>query len=342
MDKQITVYDQIAANNIKTILLVLLFPVLLIFTLVLFNTLAIYLIEDPEYTEMGVLAFSDIFPNVNPYVNNFFLHICSSIGHLSVFFLPVTVVSFVWMAISYYLGSKMMLGFSRATPIKKSDFPKIYNMAENLAITAGLPTPELYIIEDDSLNAFATGATPKSASIALTRGIIEKLTPLELEGVIAHEMAHIANRDIRLNMLIITGLSIFSLLADVINSAFLKRRAKKQDGKVVMVAFCIFLALVIFNSIIAPIIHMAISRKREYAADANGALLTRNPLALASALEKIAVDSQVEVLHDKPTMAQACIANPHLHNKSAFNSLLASHPPIKSRISILVHMAGRL
>lgn len=343
MKKPITLYDQLAVNNLKTVLLVVLFPLLLMITLVMFNTLAICIIDDKEYTELGVRILTDIFPIIELYLNKYTIPVFSSIGHLSTFFIPVCVISFIWMLISYNFGNKMMLGFAGAEKISSKDYPKIFNMVENLAITAGLPKPKLYIIDDNSLNAFATGATPKSASVALTKGIIEKLTPLELEGVIAHEIAHIANRDVRLNMLIITGLSIFALMADLIkNAIFRKRYSRKQNAKFTVVMFFIFLALVVFNLVIAPIIHMAISRKREYAADARGALLTRNPLALASALEKISKDSQVEILESSPTMAAACIATPYFYNKASLNSLLSSHPPIKSRIDILRYMAGRL
>lgn len=346
MSKPITLYDQIASNNFKTVLLVLLFPILLMITLVIFLALALHIINDTQFTELGIYIITDIFPDIKPYVNRYTTLIFSSCGHLSVFVIPIIVLSSVWMIISYNFGQDMMLSFANASKISFKDNPKLYNLVENVAITAGIPTPKLYLIEDESLNAFATGTTPQNAAIALTSGIIEKLSLLELEAVIAHEMAHITNRDIRLNMLIITGLSIFGLMAEVIRSAFLntsrrRRRNGKSDARLIIIAFFIFIALIIFNFVIAPITHMAISRKREYAADATGALLIRNPLALASALEKISKDSQVEILEDRPIMAKACIANPHLTGHK-LNGLFSSHPPINKRINILKQMAGRI
>ena len=200
--------------------------------------------------------------------------------------------------------------------------------------------PQIYIVDDESLNAFATGRDPKHASIALTTGIINKLEPLELEGVIAHEMAHIGNRDIRLNMMIITGLSVFAFLAEMIGRSLRYPISNNKDsGKIKILLLAVMLALIVFNFFVAPIIQMAISRAREYAADATGALITRNPRALASALQKISSDARVEILDGKKTMSTACIADPR-EPKVAFQSMLATHPPIRTRIKRLMEMVG--
>ena len=234
----------------------------------------------------------------------------------------------------------MMLGFAGAKPIEKKDAPKLYNTVENTAIMAGLPMPKLYIIEDNSLNAFATGINPKNASIAVTRGLMEKLSPLELQGVIAHEMAHIGNRDIRLNMLIVVGVGIFyslgrSLLRSARNSSVRSSsRNSKNSGNSYILFWFVGIALLAFHYIIAPLIQMAVSRQREYAADSTGAKILHNSKALADALEKISSDARVEVLDSQKNMAVACIASPF----DKISGLFATHPPIEERIRRLRSM----
>ena len=221
----------------------------------------------------------------------------------------------------------MMIFFAGGKRLEKKQNPMVYNIVENTAIMAGLPMPEIYIIKDDSLNAFATGIKPGDAAIALTRGIIGRLNKTELQGVVAHEMAHIGNRDIRLNMLIITGLGIFECLGRRMLFAETGRGNSKKGSGALLVIF-VGIAFLIFNFIIAPLIHMAISRKREFAADATGAKILHNPKALADALEKIAKDSRVEILDNQKNMAVACIASPF----AKMNQLTSTHPPIEERI----------
>jgi heat shock protein HtpX len=215
--------------------------------------------------------------------------------------------------------------------------------AENVALAAGVPTPALYVIKDNSLNAFTTGHTPETSSIALTSGLIEKLSKDELEGVIAHEIAHIKNRDVRLNMLVIIGFGVLAFLADavmrMIRSAGGSNRNRsngKGGGSAILVLFGLWLLLVIFNLIVGPIINMAISRSQEYQADATAALFTRNPKALADALAKIKPDPVVEALCDNRTMSVACIAYPHAGKSLA--ELMSTHPPIDERIRRLSSM----
>ena len=228
----------------------------------------------------------------------------------------------------------MMMAFAGAKPMAKEENKKLYNMVENVAIMAGLPNPKIYIIQDESLNAFATGKNPKNAAIAFTTGILEKLEPLELEGVIAHEMSHIGNRDIRLNMLVITGIGIFGFLGRNMLRIRTSGSSRKKEGQLVILILFISIALLIFDYIVAPLIHLALSRTREYAADATGAKILHNPKALADALEKISVDSRVEVLDSQKTMAVACIASP----LAKLSGLTSTHPPIKERIRRLRSM----
>ena len=311
-----TVYDHITANNIKTFLLVLLMPILLLG--IVYLVLGISMSNDPNGWEIA-------------------WHTLCNFG------IPIGGIALIWGMISYFFGDKMMLGFAGAELVPNDGqlfHKKIYNAVENVAIAAGLPTPKVYLIKDVSLNAFATGHNPKTASIALTTGIVAKLDPLELEAVIAHEMGHIGNRDIRLNMIIITGLGVCAMLAEILfrfaHSG--SRRSSKEENGVKSIIFLIAIGLYIFNFIIAPIIRLAISRTREYAADATAAYITRNPAALASALRKISDDARVEVLDTSKNMAHACIYDPLDPERMAFFG--STHPPIKKRIERLNQMAG--
>ena len=291
-----TVYDHIASNNRKTFLLVLLFPFSLCLMVLAAMVVAFYAIGDIEfatsfiYSNVHILQWFDIVVTENN------LYFWAAVSYVAGIVPWIFIAGIIWMLISWHFGDKMILWGANAKPIELKDNPKIYRLVENVAIAAGLPCPKLYIINDDSLNAFATGRDPKHASVTLTTGIIAKLEPLELEGVIAHEIAHIGNRDIRLNMLIITGLSIFGFLADVIRIRMRSLGNNKDASKLFVVYMAIFIALSLFNLVVAPLLQLAISRSREYAADATGALITRNPAALASALSKISQDARVEVL----------------------------------------------
>lgn len=316
-----TLYDEISRNNLKTWGLILLFPFLL--GTLLSGILLLVLWNDPNRAELMRVFGRDVI-------------------------VPIMGVAFVWTLISYFMGDKMMLGFAGAKPLtlENKDHKRVYRAVENIALAAGLPTPKVYLIDDDSLNAFATGHSPKSASIALTTGIIKRLEPLELDGVIAHEMGHIGNRDIRLNMIIITGIGVCAMLADVLLRMTYMSSGSRSDnrdsGQAKLVVLLLGFALMAFAALIAPLIHMAISRTREYAADATGAYITRNPAALASALKKISSDPRVEVLDKSPNMATACIYDPTEMKKASFFSFGGTHPAVKDRINRLLNMTGTL
>ena len=325
MARAITVYDHIEQNNRKTWLLVLLFPISLT-VLVWLACLLFVILCGNDVVDAGI----SLLPQ--KWQNSMGGYLGAATGFAWDFLLPTFVMGVIWMAISYFFGGKMMMAFAEAKPMDKKENPDVYNLVENTAIMAGLPMPKVYIIDDDSLNAFATGMKPKNAAIALTSGIIKHLEKTELQGVIAHEMAHIGNRDIRLNMLIITGLGIFeSLGRSLLRSGSHSSNSKKNSGGLILF---IAIALLIFNFLIAPLIHMAISRKREFAADATGAKILHNPKALADALEKISVDSRVEVLDKQKNMAVACIASPF----AKVSQLTSTHPPINERIRRLRNM----
>lgn len=305
-----TVYDHIKRNNIKTILLVTLFPLIFIALIFLFT--------------WCVAPFDQA------------LHTTISVA------IPTIIACSVWMLISWAFGDSMILNASGAHEISPSDSKhrEIYRAVENIAMAAGLPTPRVYIIEDNSMNAFATGRSPKDASVALTRGIINRLDKLELDGVIAHEMSHIGNRDIRLDMLMITGIGVTVFAADLIlRTAMYGNHSSDNDdkGNSTIILLMVWLAFTVFNVIITPILRMAVSRNREYAADATGAHITRNPNALASALRKITTDSRVESMDHVKSMATMCIANPGAP-RELISDLMSTHPPVDKRIARLESM----
>ncbi|MDR1025817.1 MAG: M48 family metallopeptidase [Lactobacillus sp.] len=343
MAEPITVYDHIRQNNLRTMYLLILFPLSLIMLVFIACMIGAAIIDAPDFMMGGVQVIRSLWPGFMPNLNNVWeVYAWGSLGFTLYTVMPIFIVTSLWMLISYMFGDKMMLKFAEARKAKTKKDAKVYQAIENVAIMAGLPTPKAYIIEENSMNAFATGRSPKSASIALTRGLVENLTMEELEGVIAHEMAHIQNRDIRLNMLIITGLGIFGFMASLIRHSDLRikpggNKDSQHNLYIVIMMICIMTALMVFHYLVAPAIRFAVSRTREYAADATGALIIRNPKALASALRKLADDSEVKSVEDDPDMAAAFIANP-LASKLGLAKLTSTHPPLISRIERLESM----
>jgi len=236
--------------------------------------------------------------------------------------------------ISYWYSDKIALSMSRAIPVKsKEENPYLWNMVENLCITAGLPMPKLYIIPESQINAFATGRNPQNAAIAVTEGALSKLENEELEGVLAHELSHIGNRDILVSTIAVVLAGIISILADFfLRMTFWSRGDRDRDNNGIFML--IGIALAILAPIGATLIQLAISRKREFLADATGALLTRYPEGLASALEKIQKDaSPMQVASD--ATAHLWISNPFKNKMSGLHKLFMTHPPIEERIKIL-------
>jgi heat shock protein HtpX len=246
------------------------------------------------------------------------------------------VFSLVMTSVSYFSGDKIALSSSGAKEIKQADNPYVYRMVENMAITAGIKTPKVYIIEDSSINAFATGRKPELSSIAVTTGAIEKLENEELEGVIAHEMSHVKNYDIRFMMLVAVLVGSIAILSDMFLRISFFGGGKSSDKKSGHPAMIIIgLVFVILSPIIANLVKLAISRKREYLADASGSLLTRYPEGLARALEKIGRENQPMKKKSKAT-AHLFIANPFQGKK--VKKLFSTHPPLADRIRKLREM----
>ncbi len=249
--------------------------------------------------------------------------------------------SFGMTMLSYFKGDRIALATTGAKGIKKEDNPYVYRMVENLCITAGLPVPRVHIIDSPALNAFATGRDPEHASIALTTGIIEELENEELEGVIAHELAHIKNYDIRIMTIAAVLVGFIALISDMFFrarwiGAGSNRSSNNGGGKAGGIIVLIGIILLVLSPIIAELIKLAISRKREYLADASGALLTRYPEGLAGALEKIS-GSKETLPHASAATAHLFISNPF--KKRSISGLFSTHPPIKDRISKLRNMA---
>lgn len=248
------------------------------------------------------------------------------------------IISLITTSVSYFQGDKIALSISGAKPIIKEESHYVWNMVENLCITAGMPVPKVYIMNDPAINAFATGRKPELASIAITTGAIEKLKNEELEGVIAHELSHIQNYDIRFMMLVAVLVGAVSIMANIfLHGGMFRRRGSDREGGNALAIFAIIgLVLAILSPIIAQLIKLAVSRKREYLADASGALLTRYPSGLAAALEKIQAQNM--------PLQEASASTAHLFFSNPFGGknlagLFSTHPPIEDRIKKLREMA---
>lgn len=241
---------------------------------------------------------------------------------------------------SYFAGDRVVLAQSRAQELAPGAEPRLRNVVETLAIGLGIEAPKLYVIEDPAPNAFATGRDPAHASIAVTRGLLDKMDRTELEGVLAHEMSHVVNRDIRVMLLIAVLVGSVALVSDLLLRSFwwggARRRGGRDRGGGAIIAL-IAIALAILTPVIAALIQLAVSRQREYLADASGALLTRYPAGLASALRKIAADPEPLAVANKAT-ASLYIWNPLKDSPRAMDGLFDTHPPIAERIKRLEAM----
>ncbi len=247
-------------------------------------------------------------------------------------------ISIFQALISYYSGDKIALMATGASEIEKKDNPELYRIVENLAITAGLPMPKVYIINDPAPNAFATGRDPYHSSVAVTTGLLEMLEKVELEGVIAHEMSHIGNYDIRIMMVVVVLVGVVALLSDIfirVRFIFGGRDSDRSSGNGVWALVGIVAALL--APLVATMVQLAISRKREFLADASGAMLTRYPEGLAGALQKISSYGR-PMKRTSGATSHLFISNPLGVTKSSLSNLFSTHPPIEARIEALIGM----
>ncbi len=295
-----TIYSEISSNKAKTWVIVVLFVVFV-------TTLSYVFAKALGGSPISFMGFALLFSGISSFI-------------------------------SYYYSDKMILGMSNAKQIQKADNPELFRIVENLCIGDGLPMPKVYVMEDSAMNAFATGRDPKHAVICFTTGIIDKLTKVELEGVAAHELSHVKNYDTRLMSIVAILVGLVALLADFfLRSLWWRDRDSDRGSSQLQVIFLVLgIILAIVSPIIATLIQLAVSRKREFLADASGALLTRYPDGLASALEKLA--------HDKEPLEAANNATAHLyivnpfHGKDFHNwfvGLFNTHPPIPERVKVL-------
>lgn len=299
---------QIRKNNFNSILLLIAFPALLLLMFYL-----LFYFTTGEHHEDPNLLFAQTMPFVLIGVGIWFL--IAWAGHSA----------FIRMA----TGSK---------PLERMENKRVYNLTENLCIAQGMQMPKLYIIEDDSLNAFASGINQRTYSISLSRGIINKLDDDELEGVIAHELTHIRNRDVRLLIVSIIFVGIFAFLAEMAFRSLRfagsgrKSRDSKGSGAIILIAIVVT-AIAYFLSIL---LRFGISRKREYLADAGSAEMTKKPYALANALRKISNDPLIQAVESRD-VAQLFIDNPKpsTHKSASWDNMFATHPPIEKRIELL-------
>ncbi len=249
----------------------------------------------------------------------------------------------IYSMIGYYSGNRMILKMSGSRPVTKKEYPYLYHTIEGLALSAGIPPPKAYVIDDTALNAFATGRNPKNASITVTTGLLKTMNRQELEGVIAHEMSHIKNYDIRFMMLTAVLVGIVTLLSDFLLRSFLwgghrRRGTGSRGGQLTIILIVAGLILAILSPLIGQMIRLAISRKREFMADANGAILTRYPPGLAGALKKIAKDPDPLVDKANKATAHLFISTPFRKKRGMMTGLFATHPPIEERIKRLEEM----
>jgi heat shock protein HtpX len=297
-------YEQISSNKRKSFFLIFFFLVLIAALVWVFG----------QITELGSLAI-----------------------------VPAVAIALIMTWGSYYYSDKIVLRVSRAKPVKKEEYPHLYNVVEGLAIAAGLPKPRCYVIDDTAPNAFASGRNPQNAVIVVTKGLLEKLNRAELEGVIAHEMSHIKNYDIRVQTLAVVMVGVIVLLSDWIMRTFLwggrKRRSSKDSGNIGAILVIVALVLAILSPLIAQLLKLAISRKREFLADADGALLTRYPPGLASALKKLSADKEPLEAANKAT-AHLYIVNPlkDIKKGKGMAKFFSTHPPVEDRIAALEKM----
>ena len=241
---------------------------------------------------------------------------------------------------SYFAGDKIVLAQSRAKEVPEGEEKVLRDVVETLALGLGIPTPTLYVIEEAAPNAFATGRDPKHASVAVTRGLLQTMDRSELEGVIAHELSHVGNRDIRVMLLVTILVGTVALISDLLmRSMWWGGRSRDRDrGNAGAILLLVGIVMAILTPIIATLIQLAVSRQREYLADASGAFLTRYPEGLANALRKIAADEHVLSVANKAT-ASLYIANPLKDHPFQFDHLFDTHPPIEERIKRLEAMA---
>lgn len=312
------IQTQQSRNNRRSAILLILFPCLV--TALLYLACYLFMVFGYGQSMEGELM---------PMINELFINA-----------LPYTLGAvLIWFMIAFWANTSIINAATDSKPLDRKENKRVYNLVENLCMANGMKMPKINIINDNSLNAFASGINERTYTIALSRGIIDKLNDDELESVIAHELSHIRNRDVRLLIVSIVFVGIFSMLTQITLHAITRVRIRSNDkgGAGVLVIILIALVTAAIGFFFSSMMRFAISRKREYMADAGSAEMTKNPLALASALRKISADPDIEAVK-REDVAQLFIQHPKKQPQSGlngFSGLFATHPPIEKRIAIL-------
>lgn len=318
----IGIQTQQSRNNFRSALLLFLFPCLVVGLLYVFCYLFVWL----SLSGQGY-PLQEMFPYANYYFVRWAPFVLGGV--------------LIWFVVAYFANTRMIEAATGSAPLERRDNKRVYNLVENLCMSQGMRMPKINIIYDNSLNAFASGINERTYTVTLSQGIIDKLNDEELEAVIAHELTHIRNRDVRLLIVSIVFVGIFSMIGQIAFRTFLyaPRHRSGNDNKGNGAALLMLLAVVvaIIGYFLATLMRFAISRKREFMADAGAAEMTRNPLALASALRKISADPDIEAV-TREDVAQLFIQHPGRQAMGfvgKLSSLFATHPPIEERIRIL-------
>ncbi len=290
--------------------------------------------ENKQETIFIMVAFVAVITAIGWFVGEFFFE-----GSGSTFIGLALIFSGISSYISYYNSDKIVLAISGAQKVTQEQAPDLHNLVENMGIASGLPKPEIYVIEDTAMNAFATGRDPEHAVICFTTGIIQKLEKRELEGVIAHEMSHVGNYDVRLMSIVSVLVGSITLLADwFTRGMFYGSGRKSRNSELSGPLMLIGIVLIVLSPVIATLIKLALSRNREFLADSTAALITRYPQGLARALGKIAQDGEILEAANGAT-AHLYISNPLKGGQGGWMaSMFSTHPPVEERIRRLTEM----
>jgi len=312
-------HQQQARNNFRSALLLCLFPCLVVALTLLFSVLIVFFASENQMNanvwEQSLQVFAQLAPLI--------------LGGVA-----------VWFIIAYFANTAIIRSATGARPLQRKENKRVYNLVENLCMAQGMTMPQINLIEDDSLNAFASGINNRTYTVSLSRGIINKLDDDELEGVIAHELTHIRNRDVRLLIVSIVFVGIFAMLTQIAFRALRfapgRSRNNGKNGAGMLVLVLIALAVAAIGYLFSTLMRFAISRNREYMADAGAAEMTRRPDALANALRKISRDPDIEAV-TRNDIAQLFIEHPRKKEPlfAGISNLFATHPPIQKRIAVL-------
>jgi len=313
------IQTQQSSNNVRSLILLCLFPCLVVGLVLLFCYLLVMFSAEGNYSTPEIWDVTmQLFVQIAPYAFGGVL---------------------IWFIIAYFANTSIIKSATGSHSLSRKENKRVYNLVENLCMSQGMKMPMINVIEDNSLNAFASGINHRTYTVTLSRGIINKLDDEELEAVIAHELSHIRNHDVRLLIISIVFVGIFAMVAEIaVRTAFYSSgrssRNNKGGGALILLLAALIAAI---GFLFSSLMRFAISRKREYMADAGAAEMTKRPWALASALRKISVDPDIEAVK-RDDVAQLFIEHPGKHVKGLFSGLgglFATHPPIEKRIQVL-------